>query len=70
MSKVWFITGGNRGIGAGIAKASIEAGHQVVATARRPESVTDALGASDNLLALALDVTTPLHCRRRCHCDR
>jgi NAD(P)-dependent dehydrogenase (short-subunit alcohol dehydrogenase family) len=32
MSKVWFITGSAGGLGAGIAKAALAAGHEVVAT--------------------------------------
>jgi NAD(P)-dependent dehydrogenase (short-subunit alcohol dehydrogenase family) len=55
--KVWFITGANRGIGAEIAKAALAAGHHVIATARRQETVEAALGSSDALLALALDIT-------------
>jgi NAD(P)-dependent dehydrogenase (short-subunit alcohol dehydrogenase family) len=58
-TQTWFITGANRGIGASIAKAALAAGHNVVATARRAETVTDTLGASDALLPEALDVTVP-----------
>ncbi|RYG37590.1 SDR family NAD(P)-dependent oxidoreductase [bacterium] len=57
MSKTWFITGASRGLGTEIARAALAAGHNVVATARRPETVTAALGESDRLLALPLDVT-------------
>jgi NAD(P)-dependent dehydrogenase (short-subunit alcohol dehydrogenase family) len=57
MSKVWFITGATRGIGAEIAKATLAAGNQVVATGRKPEAATQALGASEDLLPVALDVT-------------
>jgi NAD(P)-dependent dehydrogenase (short-subunit alcohol dehydrogenase family) len=42
--KVWFITGATRGLGAEIAKAALAAGNQVVATGRKPEAVTEALG--------------------------
>ncbi len=55
--KVWVITGSGRGIGAEIAKAALSAGHSVVATGRRPEAVTQALGEADELLVAALDVT-------------
>ena len=55
--KVWFITGGGRGLGVDIAKAALSAGHAVVATARNADSVTKAVGAHDDLLAVALDVT-------------
>ncbi|HAT7516938.1 TPA: SDR family NAD(P)-dependent oxidoreductase [Kluyvera ascorbata] len=60
MSKVWFITGASRGMGLEITRSLLEAGHRVVATARRPDVIKDALGATnENLLALALDVTDP-----------
>jgi NAD(P)-dependent dehydrogenase (short-subunit alcohol dehydrogenase family) len=60
MSKVWMITGASRGIGLEIARAALGAGHQVVATARQPEQVLNALGEhSGRLLAVPLDVTQP-----------
>jgi NAD(P)-dependent dehydrogenase (short-subunit alcohol dehydrogenase family) len=55
--KVWFITGASRGMGADFAKATLEAGHSVVATGRDSERVSKALGQSDDLLAVKLDVT-------------
>jgi NAD(P)-dependent dehydrogenase (short-subunit alcohol dehydrogenase family) len=55
--QVWLITGAGRGLGVDIAKAALAAGHAVVATARRTDSVTAALGESNDLLAVALDVT-------------
>jgi NAD(P)-dependent dehydrogenase (short-subunit alcohol dehydrogenase family) len=58
-TKVWFITGAGRGLGVDIAKAALAAGHRVVATARRAESVIAALGEHDDLLAVDLDVTDP-----------
>jgi NAD(P)-dependent dehydrogenase (short-subunit alcohol dehydrogenase family) len=57
--KVWFITGAGRGLGVDIAKAALAAGHAVVATARNAESVSQALGEHDELLAVDLDVTDP-----------
>ena len=57
--KVWFITGAGRGLGTDIAKAALAAGHAVVATGRNPEKVTGAVGESENLLAVKLDVTDP-----------
>jgi NAD(P)-dependent dehydrogenase (short-subunit alcohol dehydrogenase family) len=57
--KVWFITGAGRGLGVDIARAALAAGHAVAATARNAESVTKALGAHDDLLAVDLDVTDP-----------
>ena len=55
--KTWIITGAGRGLGVDIAKAALAAGHNVVATARNPDSVTEALGTHDELLVLALDIT-------------
>jgi Short-chain alcohol dehydrogenase of unknown specificity len=55
--QVWLVTGAGRGLGVDIAKAALAAGHAVVATARQTQSVTNALGEHDDLLAVALDVT-------------
>jgi NAD(P)-dependent dehydrogenase (short-subunit alcohol dehydrogenase family) len=58
MNKVWMITGANRGIGLEIARAVLEAGNQVVATARKPEQIEKELtGYGDRLLTVSLDVT-------------
>src|SRR2546422_2432155 len=56
--RVWFITGAGRGMGVDIAKAALSDGNAVVATARDPEAVTDAVGKADDLLAVKLDVTS------------
>lgn len=56
--KVWFITGAGRGMGLDFAKAVLAAGHAVVATGRDPKRVAEGVGASDNLLAVKLDVTS------------
>lgn len=55
--RIWFITGASRGFGALIAKAALDSGDAVVATARNTDAVTEALGNHDNLLAVRLDVT-------------
>ena len=55
---VWFITGAGRGLGLDIAKAALAAGHQVVATGRDTDKVAKAVGQSDNLLVVKLDVTS------------
>ncbi len=55
--KTWFITGAGRGMGADFAKAALAAGHNVVATGRNPDAVAQALGDSDDLLVVKLDVT-------------
>jgi NAD(P)-dependent dehydrogenase (short-subunit alcohol dehydrogenase family) len=55
--KTWFITGAGRGMGADFAKAALAAGHTVVATGRDSDAVSRALGKSNDLLAVKLDVT-------------
>jgi NAD(P)-dependent dehydrogenase (short-subunit alcohol dehydrogenase family) len=57
--QVWIITGAGRGMGVDITRAALAAGHKVVATARKAESVAAALGEHDDLLAVDLDVTDP-----------
>lgn len=54
---VWLITGAARGMGVDIARATLEAGHRVVATARDAAKVTEILGEHQNLLAVSLDIT-------------
>src|SRR5687767_10116666 len=55
--KIWFITGAGRGMGVDFARAALAAGHAVVATGRDPDAVARAVGASDDLLVVRLDVT-------------
>jgi hypothetical protein len=55
-AKVWFITGASRGLGLELARAALERGDAVVATARKPEAVEAALGKNERLLAVGLDV--------------
>jgi NAD(P)-dependent dehydrogenase (short-subunit alcohol dehydrogenase family) len=60
----WFITGASRGFGLEIARQALERGHKVVATARKPQDVQDALSPyKDSLLAVALDVTDEAQAR-------
>jgi NAD(P)-dependent dehydrogenase (short-subunit alcohol dehydrogenase family) len=59
MNKVFFITGASRGMGVDIARAALAAGHQVVATGRRPRAVEQAVGVHPHLLVATLDVTRP-----------
>ncbi len=56
--KVWFVTGAGRGMGVEFAKASLAAGHNVVATGRNPDAVAEAVGEADDLLVVRLDVTS------------
>jgi NAD(P)-dependent dehydrogenase (short-subunit alcohol dehydrogenase family) len=55
----WFITGAGRGMGVEFAKAALDAGHNVVATGRNPDTITAAVGEHEQLLVLALDITSP-----------
>jgi NAD(P)-dependent dehydrogenase (short-subunit alcohol dehydrogenase family) len=59
MSKVWFITGAGRGMGVDITRAALAAGNAVVATGRNTDTVAKAIGESDDLLVVKLDVTSP-----------
>jgi NAD(P)-dependent dehydrogenase (short-subunit alcohol dehydrogenase family) len=56
--QVWLVTGAARGLGTDIAKAALAAGHAVVATGRDVNRVVAALGESENLLSVKLDVTS------------
>jgi NAD(P)-dependent dehydrogenase (short-subunit alcohol dehydrogenase family) len=56
--KVWFITGASRGMGLDFAKAALAAGHAVVASGRERDRVSKAVGESNDLLAVRLDVTS------------
>jgi NAD(P)-dependent dehydrogenase (short-subunit alcohol dehydrogenase family) len=58
MAKVWFITGTSKGFGRIWAQAALERGDQVIATARKVDTLTPLLDEyGDSVLALALDVT-------------
>ena len=57
-SQVFFLTGSSRGLGRQIAEAALAAGHRLVATARRPDSLADlASRYGSQVLPLPLDVT-------------
>jgi len=59
-SKIWFITGSSRGLGAALAEAVLRAGHRVVATSRNPADLARIVAlAPDRARAVALDVTDP-----------
>jgi NAD(P)-dependent dehydrogenase (short-subunit alcohol dehydrogenase family) len=58
MSKIWFITGASRGIGAEVAKAALAAGDKVVATGRNVEQLNAVYVAyGEQVLSLALDIS-------------
>jgi len=56
--KTWFITGASRGFGHAWARAALERGDQVAATARNTDTIQDLTTAyAERVLPLALDVT-------------
>jgi NAD(P)-dependent dehydrogenase (short-subunit alcohol dehydrogenase family) len=56
--QVWFITGSSRGFGRALATAALEAGDQVIATARDPRQLGDLVERyGDRVHPVALDVT-------------
>lgn len=58
MPKTFILTGSSRGLGRSIALAVLEAGHQLVATARDPRRLQDLVEQyGDRVLPVALDVT-------------
>lgn len=58
MSKTFFLTGSARGLGRSIATAILDAGHQLVATARKPDQLGDLVARyGTRILPVALDVT-------------
>lgn len=58
MSKTFFLTGSARGLGRSIATAILDAGHQLVATARKPDQLDDLVARyGARILPVALDVT-------------
>jgi NAD(P)-dependent dehydrogenase (short-subunit alcohol dehydrogenase family) len=54
---VWFITGSGRGMGVDIARAALDAGYRVVATARDGAKAAAAVGNRENLFTVDLDIT-------------
>jgi NAD(P)-dependent dehydrogenase (short-subunit alcohol dehydrogenase family) len=58
MSKVFLVTGASRGLGRQIALAVLDAGHQLVAGARKPADLADLVQSyGDRVRVVALDVT-------------
>jgi len=64
MTGNWLITGSSRGFGWEVATAALEDGHNVVATARRPEQLESLVHTfGTRVRAVALDVTDPAAAR-------
>src|ERR1700722_3921637 len=58
MEQIWFVTGSSRGLGRALARAALEAGDHVAATARQPAQLDDlAADYGERLHPVALDVT-------------
>lgn len=59
MPRIWFVTGSSKGLGLAIVEAALRDGDSVVATARKPETLTHLVEkyGSSRVLALPLDVT-------------
>ena len=65
MAKVWLVTGSARGLGREIVEAALQAGEQVVATARDPRQLADLSARhGERVRAIALDVTDPQAARQ------
>jgi NAD(P)-dependent dehydrogenase (short-subunit alcohol dehydrogenase family) len=65
MSKAWLITGSSRGLGRAFTVAALEAGHKVVAGARKPEQLADLENRfGKNIRTISLDVTNEAQAKR------
>jgi NAD(P)-dependent dehydrogenase (short-subunit alcohol dehydrogenase family) len=64
MEQTWFITGSSRGLGRALARAALDAGDLVVATARQPAQLDDLLTEyGERVHAIGLDVTDAQNAR-------
>ncbi|MFG1704255.1 oxidoreductase [Nonomuraea sp. M3C6] len=64
MTKTWLITGSTRGFGRELARAALDGGDRVLATARRPDQLDDLVRKyGDNVRTARLDVTDPVAAR-------
>jgi NAD(P)-dependent dehydrogenase (short-subunit alcohol dehydrogenase family) len=58
--QTWFVTGSSRGFGRALTEAALAIGDRVVATARRPEDLSDLANThGQDVLLVPLDVTDP-----------
>jgi len=56
--KVWFVTGASKGLGLSLVKQLLAHGFKVAATSRKLADLTAAVGALNNFLPLAVDLTS------------
>ena len=60
MRQTWFITGSSRGLGRALARAALDAGDLVAATARQPAQLEGLIAEyGEGVHAIGLDVTDP-----------
>lgn len=58
--QVWLVTGASRGLGREIVETALDAGHSVVAGARKPEALADLVERyGERIAPVSLDVTDP-----------
>ena len=58
MARTWFVTGSSRGLGRSVVEATLEAGDNAIATARKPAQLGDLVAKyGDRVMPVALDVT-------------
>ena len=58
MEQTWFITGSSRGLGRALARAALDAGDRVAATARQPAQLGDLIAEyGERIHPIGLDVT-------------
>jgi len=63
-TKVWLITGSSTGFGRSLTEAVLKHGYRVIATARKPEQLSDLIEQyPDTAKAVRLDVTNPQEVR-------
>lgn len=63
--KVWFVTGGSKGLGLLLVRALLAKGHRVAVTSRSRAQLTEVLGApSDRLLLLEVDLVDEVSVQR------
>jgi NAD(P)-dependent dehydrogenase (short-subunit alcohol dehydrogenase family) len=56
-SRVWYITGGSKGIGRSLVEQLLLAGNKVAGTSRQIDALADIAGTNENFLPLQVDLT-------------
>lgn len=63
-SKVWFVTGGSKGLGLALIKKLLDHGYRVAATSRDAALLQKAVNRSENFLPLAVDLADETNVRQ------